>query len=135
MGAPESALPRWDPVSYARRRITDADGLPDTDRQILLDWCDRLAPRIDALHAQGSTTLIHGDAHVGNLLRDANGQPVLCDFDATSSGPWQADLVAVPVGEARFKRAGPTAALPPPTGMTSPSIPTGHCYAKPASSR
>jgi hypothetical protein len=31
---------------------------------------------------------------------------VLCDFDATSLGPWQVDLAAVAVGEARFGRVG-----------------------------
>jgi hypothetical protein len=31
---------------------------------------------------------------------------VLCDFDPTCGGPWQVDLVAVAVGDARFGRAG-----------------------------
>lgn len=30
----------------------------------------------------------------------------MCDFDSTCLGPWQYDLVAVPVGEQRFQRAG-----------------------------
>ncbi len=50
--------------------------------------------------------LVHGDAHVGNLLRDSERRVLLCDFDATCVGPWEVDLVAVPVGEIRFGRSG-----------------------------
>ncbi|MER7472738.1 aminoglycoside phosphotransferase family protein [Micromonospora sp. NPDC000018] len=103
---PPIELPVWDPVGDAQRRITDAEGLTDGHRDLLLAWCDRLAPRIDAFRGSTSAGLIHGDAHPGNLLRNANGNPVLCDFDATTLGPRQVDLVAVPVGEARFHRHG-----------------------------
>ncbi|WP_442933685.1 aminoglycoside phosphotransferase family protein [Micromonospora sp. CPCC 206060] len=99
-------LPVWDPVGDARARLTDAEALPDPDRRFLLDWCDRLEPRIAALNQQAPPRLVHGDAHVGNLLRRHDGRAVLCDFDATCLGPWQVDLTAVPVGEARFRRPG-----------------------------
>jgi hypothetical protein len=49
---------------------------------------------------------VHGDGHSDNLLRDRNDQVVLCDFDPTCRGPWQLDLVAVAVGEARFGHVG-----------------------------
>ena len=103
---PPIDLPLWDPIGDARHRITDAEGLTAYHRDFLLAWCDRLTPRINALRDNISPGLIHGDAHPSNLLRDATGNTVLCDFDATSLGPWQVDLVAVPVGEARFHRAG-----------------------------
>jgi hypothetical protein len=105
------AVPGWDPVADARRRLADAEQLKARDREFLLDWCDRLAPRVADLNAHAQRRLIHGDAHVGNLLRQPDGQPVLCDFDATCAGPWQVDLVAVTVGEARFGRAGAHRAL------------------------
>ncbi|MFI0794518.1 phosphotransferase family protein [Micromonospora rubida] len=66
----------------------------------LVDWCDRLEPRLAALRRATEGQLIHGDAHVGNLLREPSGRVVLCDFDATCIGPRQVDLVAVAVGEA-----------------------------------
>jgi aminoglycoside phosphotransferase (APT) family kinase protein len=106
LGTPPFPLPLWDPVKDALRRIDDAEALPDRDRQTLLDWCHHLRPSVMGL-ARGSTQLIHGDAHASNLLREPTGRIVFCDFDATCLGPWQADLVAVPVGEARF---GPTGA-------------------------
>ena len=111
LGRPSIALPAWDPVGDARSRLVDAEGLRDDDRDQILDWCDRLAPRIAALNERADPGLVHGDAHVGNLLRDPAGRVLLCDFDPTCLGPWQVDLAAVPVGEARFGRAGAHAAL------------------------
>lgn len=104
-------VPAWDPVGDARMRLGDAEALRDGDRELLVEWCDRLAPRVAELNARAERRLVHGDAHVGNLLREPGGRPVLCDFDATCVGPWQVDLVAVAVGEARFGRAGAHRAL------------------------
>lgn len=106
LGAPPFDLPAWDPVGDARTRLDDAEALQPGDRDALLSWCDNLAPRIDDLNARTRPGLVHADAHVGNLLRTANGRAVLCDFDPTCLGPWQVDLVAVAVGEARFHRPG-----------------------------
>lgn len=106
LGEPPFRLPVWDPLGDARSRLADAESLPDADREFLLDWCERLAPRVADLNDRADRGLVHGDAHAGNLLRDRNADVVLCDFDPTCRGPWQVDLVAVAVGEARFGRAG-----------------------------
>ncbi|MGC5020364.1 aminoglycoside phosphotransferase family protein [Micromonospora sp. DT47] len=111
LSGPPLSLPSWDPVGDARSRITDAEGLSDHDRRFLLDWCDRLDRPVAALQQHVGSQLIHGDAHVGNLLRKRAGGAVLCDFDATSLGPWQVDLAAVAVGEVRFGRRGAHDAL------------------------
>jgi hypothetical protein len=111
LGAPPFDLPVWDPVGDARTRLGDAEALQPGDRDALMSWCDDLAPRVDALNARSEPGLIHGDAHIGNLLRATDGQVVLCDFDPTCIGPWQVDLVAVAVGEARFHRPGAHQAL------------------------
>lgn len=106
LGTPPFELPVWDPVGDTRTRVADAEALADDDRDYLLNWCDRLEPQTTALNQTQTPALVHGDAHVGNLLRADPQHVVLCDFDATSQGPWQFDLVAVPVGEARFGRPG-----------------------------
>ncbi|MFG3421244.1 aminoglycoside phosphotransferase family protein [Micromonospora sp. NPDC048063] len=111
LGAPPFPVPQWDPVGDARRRLADAEELQEADRVFLWEWCGALDARIAALRQREPERLIHGDAHVGNLLRGPDGRVVLCDFDATCLGPWQVDLVAVAVGEARFGRAGAHAAL------------------------
>jgi hypothetical protein len=106
LGGPPFDLPAWDPVGDARTRLGDAEALQPADREALERWCDDLAPRINHLNARSEPGLVHGDAHVGNLLRTTEGQVVLCDFDPTCLGPWQVDLVAVAVGEVRFHRPG-----------------------------
>lgn len=104
--APTVELPTWDPVGTARRRIADAEYLDPTDRAALLDWCDRLEPRVDTLVAASTGALIHGDAHAGNLLRAPNGRILLCDFDSTCLGPSTVDLAAVAAAEIWFESTG-----------------------------
>jgi aminoglycoside phosphotransferase (APT) family kinase protein len=106
LDAPGFELPRWDPVGDARRRMGDAEYLDEGDRDFLEAWCDRLAPQIADLLLHEDLRLVHGDAHVGNLLRAPDGRILLCDFDSTTIGPWQFDLVPTAVGEARFGRVG-----------------------------
>ncbi len=106
LDAPAFPLPAWNPVEDARNRLTDAEALGDDDRTFLTHWCDDLEPRIADLNTRAGRTLVHADAHVGNLLRKTDGRVILCDFDPTCVGPWQVDLVAVAVGEIRFGRAG-----------------------------
>jgi hypothetical protein len=66
-------MPAWNPIGDARARIIDAEALGDADRDYLLDWCDRLEPRLTAFAAASGPSLMHGDAHPGNLLRIATG--------------------------------------------------------------
>lgn len=106
LGTPPFPVPPWDPVGDARTRLDDAEALDDGDCAFLHQWCERLEPHIAALNADIEPSLVHADATVGNVLRTPDGQIVLCDFDATCLGPWQADLAAVAVGEVRFGRAG-----------------------------
>ncbi|WP_306209571.1 phosphotransferase [Actinoplanes sp. RD1] len=106
LALPAFPLPVWDPIGDARKRISDAEALADADRDYLLAWCDRLQPRLEAFAASQPASLVHGDAHQGNLLRDRSGRILLCDFDATCTGPWQVDLVPAPANEARFGASG-----------------------------
>ena len=106
LGRPPFDLPVWNPIGDARARIADAEQLASDDRNTLLAWCAALEPRITDVLDRAGGHLVHGDAHVGNLLRDRTSRVVLCDFDATCLGPWQVDLVAVPVGAERFRRRG-----------------------------
>ena len=102
---PPFALPSWDPVGDARVRLDDAEALDDHEREFLVRWCDSIEARMTSLRDRGGWRLVHGDAHVGNLLRESATRVVLCDFDSTCRGPWQVDLAAVAVGEIRFGRA------------------------------
>lgn len=111
LGLPTFDMPAWNPIGDARARIVDAEALGDADRDYLLDWCDRLEPRLTAFAAASGRSLMHGDAHPGNLLRHPDGRVLLCDFDATACGPWQVDLVPAPANELRFGASGAHAKL------------------------
>jgi aminoglycoside phosphotransferase (APT) family kinase protein len=99
--APESALPSWEPLDDVRRRLGDAEGLDPADRRFLEDRCAELAGRLAGLDYPLTRSVVHGDAHLGNLIPGRDG-PVLCDFDSTCLGPPEWDLTPIPVGLRRF---------------------------------
>ncbi len=54
---------------------------------------------VDALHvlaadapAESPWSLIHGDAHVGNLYLDGSGRPCFVDWQIVQRGPWYLDV-------------------------------------------
>jgi hypothetical protein len=100
--APDVDLPTWDPVGTARKRIADAEALEDNDRDVLLEWCELLDPGVQALVDASPGSLVHGDAHAGNLLRRPDGRVVFCDFDSTCIGPSRVDLAALAAGAIWF---------------------------------
>ncbi|WP_163548062.1 phosphotransferase [Candidatus Frankia nodulisporulans] len=57
---------------------------------------ERLAVAYRALVERSSRatpwSVIHGDAHVGNLYLQADGQPALLDWQLTQRGPWYLDV-------------------------------------------
>ncbi|TCO64617.1 phosphotransferase family protein [Actinocrispum wychmicini] len=98
---PTFHLPSWDPLDDVRRRVDDAEDLDDDDRDFLLACCARLQEALADLVFPRPTAVVHGDAHLGNLISSPDG-PVLCDFDSTCLGPPEWDLTPVAVGVGRF---------------------------------
>jgi aminoglycoside phosphotransferase (APT) family kinase protein len=98
---PGFPLPPWQPLDDVRRRLGDAEGLDPADRRFLEDRCAELAERLAAVDYPLRPCVVHGDAHLGNLIAGPAG-PVLCDFDSTCLGPPEWDLTPVPVGLHRF---------------------------------
>ncbi|HWE88317.1 MAG TPA: aminoglycoside phosphotransferase family protein [Pseudonocardiaceae bacterium] len=98
---PAFELPEWAPLDDVRRRLGDAEELAAGDRAFLRDRCDELAGRLAALRFPLAACVVHGDAHLGNLIPGPDG-PVLCDFDSTCLGPPEWDLTPLPVGQHRF---------------------------------
>jgi aminoglycoside phosphotransferase (APT) family kinase protein len=99
--APPFALPAWQPLDDVRRRLGDAEGLDKADRGFLEERCAELGERLAALQYPLTECVVHGDAHLGNLIYGPGG-PVLCDFDSTCLGPPEWDLTPIPVGLRRF---------------------------------
>jgi Ser/Thr protein kinase RdoA (MazF antagonist) len=98
---PAFALPAWEPLDDVRRRIGEADGLDAAALDFLRDRLDDVSDRLGKLEFALPTSLLHGDAHLGNLIPSPAG-PVLCDFDSASYGPPEWDLTPLAVGVVRF---------------------------------
>jgi hypothetical protein len=98
---PEFPLPGWHPLDDVRRRVDDAEDLHDADRKFLLRRCEEVDGRLRELQFVMPRCLIHGDAHLGNLISSSAG-PVLCDFDSSCIGPPEWDLIPLAVGVVRF---------------------------------
>jgi hypothetical protein len=98
---PAFELPAWQPLDDVRRRLGDAEELDPADRRFLEDRCAELTERLATLDYPLAECVVHGDAHLGNLIPGRAG-PVLCDFDSTCVGPPEWDLTPIPVGLRRF---------------------------------
>lgn len=92
---------RWAPLDDVRARLVDAEELDPADRRFLLDRCGEVNEQLRGLDFPLGEALLHGDAHLGNVLPSDEG-PVLCDFDSAAVGPREWDLVPVAVGVQRF---------------------------------
>jgi aminoglycoside phosphotransferase (APT) family kinase protein len=94
LAAPEGLhLPPLDPFANAVQRISANTWLTAEDRAFFTTTLTRLQDayvRLDFVLPHG---IIHGDASVGNVLRDTNGNPVLIDLDGFAIGPREWDLV------------------------------------------
>jgi hypothetical protein len=98
---PASWLPPWRPLADVQARIGEATELAPADLAFLQDRYDDVADQLSRLEFPSAPSLVHGDAHLGNLIPSPAG-PVLCDFDSSSYGPPEWDLTPLAVGVVRF---------------------------------
>jgi aminoglycoside phosphotransferase (APT) family kinase protein len=107
-GDPAYLLPSLDDpfVSVAAAISQARDAMSPASRS----WLERrilsLRWQWSALSLARPAGLIHGDAHIGNLMRAASGQAVLGDWDHVASGPREWDLAQIHYMDRRFGRAG-----------------------------
>ena len=94
LAAPEALhLPPLDPFASAAQRIDANTWLTPGDRAFLTATLTRLQENYADLEFVLPQGVIHGDASVGNVLRDRDGHPVLIDLDGFATGPREWDLV------------------------------------------
>jgi aminoglycoside phosphotransferase (APT) family kinase protein len=92
--APESLhLPALDPFANAVQRLEANTWLTEDDRAFLVAALARLQDVYAGLEFVLPPGVIHGDASVGNVMRDRQGVPVVIDLDGFSVGPREWDLV------------------------------------------
>ncbi|WP_436762863.1 phosphotransferase enzyme family protein [Streptosporangium sp. V21-05] len=103
MGAPaESRLPRLEPFSRVERRIAGNDWFTSEDASFLRERLAQLRDDYAALSFELPQGVIHGDASVGNVIRDRTGRPMLLDLDGFALGPREWDLVLTAIYYDRF---------------------------------
>ncbi|MQA15679.1 MAG: phosphotransferase [Pseudonocardiaceae bacterium] len=100
---PVGALPEWDPLCDFRNRLRDAAELDAGDLRFLDRRTDELAAAVEELDFPLPRAVVHGDAHLGNVIPGSRG-PVLCDFDSCCIGPPEWDLTPMAVSAVRFGR-------------------------------
>jgi aminoglycoside phosphotransferase (APT) family kinase protein len=83
-------LPACDPIGRALNRLRNLDG---EYAPFLLDRIDQLREPYSQLTFALPTGVIHGDANVGNVIRDRHGRAILSDLDGVSTGSREWDLV------------------------------------------
>jgi Ser/Thr protein kinase RdoA (MazF antagonist) len=92
--APESLrLPELDPLGGTNERIASSTWLAPSDRDFMTGELARLRDEYARLEFALPHGVIHGDANVGNVLRDRLGNPVVIDLDNFSTGPRELDLI------------------------------------------
>ena len=96
------ALPKLAIFDRALERIKTVPGISDRDRTFLIDRADQLAAAYDQLTFDLLPGVIHGDANVGNLLRDRLGEALLMDLDSFAIGAREWDLIQTAIFFDRF---------------------------------
>jgi aminoglycoside phosphotransferase (APT) family kinase protein/predicted DNA-binding transcriptional regulator AlpA len=92
--APDSLhLSPLDPFENAAHRIEVNDWLSPEDRTFLTDRLAELQTAYAGLEFVLPPGVIHGDASIGNVLRDRTGNPVVIDLDGFAIGPREWDVV------------------------------------------
>jgi Ser/Thr protein kinase RdoA (MazF antagonist) len=103
MTAPDDlCLPALEPFRDAGQRIAESRWLTGDDRAWMTSELGRLQAeyaRLDFALPQG---VIHGDANIGNVLRDDLGKPVVIDLDDFATGPREWDLIQTAIYYDRF---------------------------------
>lgn len=101
--APPPAL--LDPLASVARAVHRHTGaLPQRDHAWLIERITDLRQRWTDLTFPHPSTLIHGDAHPNNLMRQTSGQVVLGDWDHVAMGPREWDLIQIHYTRRRFGR-------------------------------
>lgn len=90
------------PFARSGRRIAVASWLSPAERSFLETIEAELMTRYEQLDFELPAGILHGDASVGNVIRDYSGSPVLIDLDGFCVGPREWDLVQTAMYYDRF---------------------------------
>ncbi|MGY1438000.1 phosphotransferase family protein [Streptomyces reniochalinae] len=95
-------LPYFDPFAKVWDSLRTLDSVADADRTFFEERAGELTKAYDRLDFVLPFGMIHGDANVGNCLRDRSGRAVLIDLDGFALAPREWDLVLTSLYYERF---------------------------------
>ena len=95
-------LPPLEPFANAEGRIAASQWLIEDDRAWMMAELARLRTEYARLEFALPQGVIHGDANIGNVLRDYHGNPVVIDLDDFATGPREWDLIQTAIYYDRF---------------------------------
>jgi Ser/Thr protein kinase RdoA (MazF antagonist) len=95
-------LPELRPFANAGERIASSGWLSPDDRDFMSSELARLHAGYTSLQFALPHGIIHGDANIGNVLRDPGGHPVVIDLDDVATGPREWDLILTAIFYDRF---------------------------------
>jgi aminoglycoside phosphotransferase (APT) family kinase protein len=90
---PDLHLPELAPFANAPRRIEANTWLTPEDQAFLTTVLAQMRAAYAGLEFTLPPGVIHGDASIGNVLRDSCGHPVVIDLDGFAVGPREWDVV------------------------------------------
>jgi aminoglycoside phosphotransferase (APT) family kinase protein len=96
---PPLPLPTYDPIARAYGRLRTFTG---KDKDFLAERCEALREDYSQLAFELEPGVIHGDANVGNVIRDRSNRALLADLDGFSIGPREWDLILTALYYERF---------------------------------
>lgn len=108
-----ASLPAFDPTPRVLGRLAIAGlNVAESDREFLAGRHSELRTAYESLSFELDEGPIHGDAHLGNLMRREDGTVVLIDLESFAWGPreWDASVFAAAyavfgwMGEAEYRR-------------------------------
>ncbi|GAB3008574.1 aminoglycoside phosphotransferase family protein [Amycolatopsis acidiphila] len=103
LDAPASlALPQSQPFAKLDEYLPDLELVDLSDAVFMRERIGQLRSRYDALDFALKPGVIHGDANVGNVILDRDGDPLLIDLDSFCLGPREWDLVQTALFFERF---------------------------------
>lgn len=105
-GFPPGHLPPWDPMVITGNLIAGlavGNAVSARDIDLLRRWHEWIGSRLRGVPSVLGEGMIHGDAHIGNVLMTPQG-PRLLDFDYVCHGPREWDLIPETLGPRRFGR-------------------------------
>lgn len=94
---PAGVLTEFDPFVNLSDYIARATGMPSADREFLAGLLHDLHKSYAEVDLALPRSVIHGDAHRKNIVRDESGQVRLLDLDHMSLGPREWDLIVAAV--------------------------------------